>query len=124
MNSTYEWDAEWFTRTQPEKPLHEDGGDIIEHYHSDKLCDAVLTAARACESNEYGKPTAFRIVLVRDSGNNLEGLTDRMWAYLRPDHTLPEFFEEPAADGTYRSNGVRVPKRVHAEVSRIFSLSR
>lgn len=88
----YEWDIEIW---------EEDGEDIIDHQHDEKCPTRPLLA------NE-------RLVLVRDVGNDIEGLVDRSWAYVREDGTLPERFDY----GLPEELGVQVPKRFHEELKR------
>jgi hypothetical protein len=105
MAVTYEWDAE-----ELEEAATEANGfdpDIADHH----FCD---TYAEAVEEAEYlaseGKPS--RIVLVRHVGDNLEGETDRAWAYMERGK-LPETFTY----GADEDSGISVPKRFHAEVA-------
>jgi acyl carrier protein phosphodiesterase len=51
-----------------------------------------------------------RLVLVRDVWNHAEMVTDREWAYLNEDGTLPEFFAD-----AYGYQGSKVPQRLHQE---------
>jgi hypothetical protein len=71
--------------------------DIIDTH-----CFPTLAEARAfamtCEL-----PT--RLGLVRDRGNDLEGLLDRQWAYVE-DGKLPEYFD----------GGILVPAKFHKEL--------
>jgi len=89
----YEWDCE---------TIDTDTGDIIDHSHGATLRD-VLSWARA---NPPESDTHHAIVLVRDE------YTERSWAYLNDDGTLPDFFED--------SSGCRVakvPVRFHKEAN-------
>jgi hypothetical protein len=52
----------------------------------------------------------YRIVLVRTEGNEDEGVTDRLWAYVE-NGSLPEFFANAHGNAT----GVKVPQRFHKE---------
>jgi hypothetical protein len=86
MTVFYEWDVEEFTDDEYE--------DIVQHFFCDKFSDA-LAIIQAAENGHKR-----RIVLVRDDD------TERSWAYLMDDGTMPEFFEN--------ANGAecgRVPKR-------------
>lgn len=86
----YEWDV-----------LELDGnGDIIEHHHCDTLAQAVIC---------FRQFTAASIELVRDVGNDANGLTDRQWAEIERGRLPTEF-----------SEGAMVPKRFHAECLRAF----
>jgi hypothetical protein len=99
MAVTYEWDVEEM-----------DGDDIVDHNHFDTYAEAL---AFANSSHMRGKP--WRMVLVRDVGNDVEGLTNRAWAYL--DYArlrLPKFFDY----GDDVGSSIAVPKRFQAEVDR------
>lgn len=78
--------------------------DIIEVSHFDTRKDAQAFADAG--PNHGG--VKMEIALVRDVGNDLDGLTDRSWAYLRDDGTLPEHFDYGMGE-----EGPRVPKRFH-----------
>lgn len=96
----YEWDVE---------TCEDDGTDdpqIIEHWHQPSFGDAVAMQRVLPHPGELA-----RIVLVVDRTIRGQWMTDRGWAYLRPDGTLPEQFE-----GCEYPH--RVPQRFHAEVSR------
>ena len=88
--TTYEWDIETYY----------DGpdSDIEDHCFFDKLTEM---------PNRDDFELYNELVLVRDVGNEIEGLNDRAWAYVK-DGKLPEFF----------GNGVRVPKRFHTELAK------
>lgn len=79
-----------------------DDADIIEVNHADTYAEALKYA----ESQEQ----PVRIGLVRDRGNDLDGLLDRQWAYLTAGTmgTLPECFD----------GGAKVPARFHNELKR------
>lgn len=89
MTIHYEWDVETFTLDEHE--------DITDHNHSD-ACPGIPT-----EPDQ-------RLVLVRDTWSDADGLTDRQWAYV-VDGVLPEYFED-----AYQNRAARVPKRFHAEL--------
>jgi len=58
----------------------------------------------------------MRLVLVRDKGNDLDGLVDRAWAYVDDNWFLPKTFTycgEPEED-----SGIPVPKRFHRMIAR------
>lgn len=93
-NTTYyEWDYE---------VIDSDSGDVLDHWHEDSLSDF----GRPLEENE-------RLLLVRNEGNEIEGLTDRLWAYVK-DGKLPEYFSN--AEGN--EVGYKVPKRFHDELAK------
>lgn len=79
---------------------HEPGNpDIIDTSGFDTLPEA-LAFANQCEE-------PWRIALRRDVGNDVEGLTDRGYAYPDANGRLPERFE--TCDGA--QDGANVPKR-------------
>jgi hypothetical protein len=80
-------------------------GDIIEVHHLDSYAEARASAALV-----EGYTTA--IGLVRDRGNELDGLLDRQWAYIE-DGKLPERFSDSGG-----SEGPLVPARFHHELER------
>lgn len=96
MSVVYEWDFETF----------DEDGDIINHDHADALAT-------------YHKPSDItsdvNLVLVRDTGNAWDGVTDRMWAYAEKTSSgtwmLPDTF-----DGL--PNGYRVPVKFHRELAK------
>ena len=94
MNVRYEWDVETITLDEYE--------DILDHHHSDRLRDLP-----ALERDQ-------RLVLVRDFGNEEEGLIDRLWAYVDPESKmLPKMFANEMGNPT----GVKVPQRFHREIA-------
>src|SRR5688572_7031494 len=99
----YEWDAE-LTATEGHPDC--EAGDVLDHNHRDTLAEAM--AVKATDPS-----TTTCLVLVRDVGNEADGLMDRSWAYLQPDGKLPEAFSY--SNGAL---GAVVPKRFHAEVAR------
>jgi hypothetical protein len=109
MAVRYEWDVE----TLDAAPSEANGfdPDILEHYHCETYAEALSMAAHY---SAEGWPN--RIVLVRDVGNDLDGLTDRAWAYMK-DGKLPETFSYAGASN-YEDSGIAVPKRFHREAER------
>jgi hypothetical protein len=106
MATTYEWDVEELE----EVDNGSNDPDIVDHNHFDTYAEAL---AFANGPHMVGKP--WRMVLVRDVGNDDEGLTDRAWAYV--DYSLlrlPGFFEYGAGE----VSGIAVPKRFQAEIDR------
>ena len=95
---TYEWDVE-------EVDLHE---DIVDHHHCDDL-KPLLDHFGSAITTRTG---TFRLVLVRDVGNDVDGLIDRHWAYVR-NGELPQFFSDGLTDVRHR-----VPARFHRELIR------
>ena len=96
---TYEWLVETLDLDSADSA---DDADIIEVYHADTYAEALKWA----EQEEQ----PVRIGLVRDRGNNLDGLIDRQWAYLDAGTmgALPEHFD----------GGIKVPARYHRELER------
>lgn len=101
MTVRYEWDIE----------LIDEYGDILDHNFSDKLAD--IWEDMLIEPKEgYSK----NLVLVRNKGNDIEGLLDRHWAYYDPaSKTLPETF----GDSLNEPTEIKVPKKYHTELNRI-----
>lgn len=96
MAVVYEWDVEIVdTETK----------DVLDHYHNDKLKDAIADI----KTLQIPSSQHFRLVLVRDQGNDSEGLLDRQWCYL---DDLPR---SPEGMCTEFDGGTKVPKRYLAE---------
>jgi hypothetical protein len=77
LRITYEWDIE---------RIDAESGDIIDHYHADKLADypaAKLQEAleRRTIEGDNGKET-FHLCIVRDIGNDEQGIVERAWSYV------------------------------------------
>ena len=101
MRVSYEWDIETW-----------EGDEIIDHDFRDRLHDfggEKLTLAVNQDHDDADR--YYRLVLVRNEGSQVEGITDRLWAYVTDDGKLPEFFEQAGEMETT----VRVPKRFHRE---------
>jgi hypothetical protein len=96
MTTTYEWVIE---------TLEDEGEDIAEVNHAETYAEALRWA-----SSIEGR---YDIGLVRDVGNDLVGITDRAWAYVK-EGALPETFSYGAGE----DSGIRVPKRFHEELAR------
>lgn len=88
-------DYEWTTET-----IDADG-DIIDSSFYDKLSSI---SKDDFKSNDVG--------LVRNEGNEADGLEDRFWAYIK-DGKLPEYF----VDGGGHSIDIKVPQKFHKELS-------
>jgi hypothetical protein len=84
----YEWDIETL-----------DGDDIIDHHHFD-YCPGIPDTPNQ------------RLVLVKDVGDSINGLTDRLWAYAE-NGKLPDEFED-----AYQIKICPVPKRFHKELAK------
>jgi hypothetical protein len=94
----YEWDVEIVDR---------ESRDIVDHYFVGSLKEAVRYVEKYKDS-EYD----HEIVLARDEEIG-EGV-DRLWAYLLPNGSLPEFFSD--AGGSPRK---KVPKKFHDECKKV-----
>lgn len=90
MQTLYEWDYETVD-------VH---GDVQDHNHADKL--SMFTDSDKTDS----------LVLIRNSGNEAEGLTERYWAYVK-NGKLPEYFQD-----SNENNICKVPARFHAELAK------
>jgi hypothetical protein len=86
MTTVYEWIRE-------EVDEH---GDIVNTEH--------FTTRRAAEA---GRGETDAVGLTRDVFSEIDGLVDRLWAYVRPDGTLPSHFSNARGGET----GYAVPKR-------------
>lgn len=75
-------------------------GDILDVSHP----------ATAAEAIAHFGP-GYRIGLVRDLGNDVDGVVERLWAYAGNDGHLPLGFE----DSTGEQAGVKVPRRYDTE---------
>ncbi len=95
MRVSYEWDLETW-----------DELDCLDHHHAEKLRDLPTP------SNKFEK-----LVLVRDVGDQVNGLVDRMWAYVDESGMLPKYFSLPGPSRYYETN-VKVPQRFHREIAR------
>lgn len=95
---SYEWDLETFDPAT---------GDILDHHHADKLIDL-----------PWPSTPGERLVLIRNVGNNYDGIADRSWAYVDESRMLPAEFSIPDADGIERETGTKVPQRFHREIAR------
>ena len=89
-------DYEWTTET-----IDTESGDIIDSSFYNKLSDI---SKDDFESNDVG--------LVRNEGNEADGLEDRFWAYIK-DGKLPAYF----SDGAGHEIGIKVPQKFHKELS-------
>ena len=78
-------------------------GDIIDSNCYPTLADAIRTTLGCPEGQDY-----YRIGLVRDEGNDVDGLVDRQWAYIQNDGTLPDKY----------SKGAIIPKKFRAEFAK------
>lgn len=76
-----------------------DDGDIIDSDFADKLTFD--------KDDLVGKDLG----LVRDEGNEADGITDRLWAYVK-DGNLPEYF----SDSMGTPIAIKVPQRFHNEL--------
>ncbi len=91
MKSRIEY--EWCYETVDEE------GDIIDNNFADTLMEFTDNA----KTNQ--------LCLVRNEGDEINGLEDRFWAYVK-DSKLPEWFE----DGAGEEIGIKVPQRFHNEL--------
>lgn len=89
----------------------------IEHYTDDEFQD--ITNNDFSDKLDFSKdnfePTEgekTRLVLVRNEGNEDDGLEDRNWAYVE-NNKLPKFF----ADSIGEFTGYEVPQRFHKELN-------
>ena len=97
---TYEWDLETFDA---------ESGDILDHYFGERLRDVPFPA---CKTE--------RLVLVRTTGDQVQGIVDRQWAYVDDSFMLPKHFSIPGPDKEYETD-IKVPVRFHREIAREMS---
>ena len=91
----YEWDVETIDKH----------GDVCDHHHADALVDLFSDdrGYHRLDDNE-------ELVLVWNTGNECDGITDRTWAYVDlSTGILPVKFD----------NGYPVPKKFHDELARV-----
>lgn len=103
----YEWVVEHLADDSDLEWLVEHGQDpdILDVIHCKSYGEAVDISVAL-----HGP---YRIVLVRDMGNEEDGMIDRTWAYV-VDDKLPDNF-----DYGNDEEGPRVPKRFHKEVEHV-----
>lgn len=77
-------------------------GDVIENDFAEKL-----------SSFDKDEIKGKDLGLVRNEGNEIDGLEDRYWAYVKDDK-LPEYFE----DGAGYHIAIKVPQRFHKELEK------
>lgn len=94
QEALYEWDYETI----------DEYGDVIDHNFSNKLF-----------FYSYIDITPV-LALVRDSGNEIDGLNNRAWAYVR-DGVLPDHFTD-----SYGCVIAKVPKRFKTEFEKYISI--
>lgn len=99
MPIIYEWTRE---TVDPET------GDILDTAFADDPRDVWPTGAND------------RLALVRTTGDDVRGITDRMWAYADAARMLPAEFTYCGAEPGEADppNGVRVPQRFHRQIAR------
>lgn len=91
----YEWTIE----------LIDPGGDIIESDFSDSLKELPIWTPANSHKVDVG--------LVMNSGTEVTGIEDRLWAYIK-NGILPEYFSNAQLSET----GYKVPARFHKELSK------
>ena len=96
----YEWDVETVDQY----------GDIIDHHFSDRLSTMYEEELKDAIQEKTVGDIKYRLVLIRNEGDEHEGVTDRVWAYLDDSHRLPDTFDD-------RPN-MRIPKRFHHELKK------
>lgn len=94
MAIRYDWDIE---------TIDTESEDILDHDHSDTL--APLLGREPLGPDK-------RLVLVRDRGNDLDGLQCRSWAYVE-NGKLPAYFTNASGNDI-----AKVPAKFHNELKR------
>jgi hypothetical protein len=97
--------VEWLLEELSEEETETNDPDILDTH-----CFPTLAELRAFQE-QCSTPT--RVGLVRDRGNDLDGLQDRAWAYVRYGY-LPQTFTYGAGEDA----GLIVPVRFHKELVR------
>lgn len=102
---TYEWDFESWD--------YDENGDVIDidHDHRDNLDGCTLEHIGPYEGGE------IKLVLVRNVGNENDGLTDRTWAYV-VDGKLPTHFAN-----AYDRPQTKIPQRFHHELAKRYAVT-
>lgn len=90
---TYEWGYE----------IEDQNGDIIDNHFEDNLNDL--------------KGESGNLVLVRNEGNEIDGVTDRYWAYVKA-NKLPDFF----TDSMGSSVNIKVPQKFRKQLNNFLLL--
>lgn len=88
---TYEWSRE----------IEDENGEIIDSTFEDNLFDL---------------PTDGNLVLIRNEGNENEGVTARYWAYIN-NNILPEYFTNSYGNNT----GYKVPNKFINELQKYYT---
>jgi len=88
MSVKYEWTIEEL-----------EDGEVIDSDFRDKLSDFKYF------------PADMDLGLVRNEGNDIDGVTDRVWAYVK-DGKLPEYFQ----DAYLQNTSHKIPVRFHKEL--------
>ena len=94
MAVSYEWIVEELSQDEGDDP------DIVEVHHFESYAEALASDPRG----------RFRIGVVRDVGNSVDGLTDRSWAYVEGGK-LPSHFDYGAGEEV-----ARVPKFISSQI--------
>lgn len=81
-----------------------DNGDIVDNHFEDKLQDI---GKDELPNND--------LVLCRAEGNEVDGVTDTLWAYVK-NWQLPEYF----TDSMQQPVNVKVPAKYHKELLSYF----
>lgn len=90
MSVKYEWTIEEL-----------EDGEVIDSDFRDKLL----------EFNFNHFTTGIDLGLVRNEGNDIDGLTNRLWAYVK-DGKLPDYFQ----DAYLQTTSIKIPARFHKEL--------
>jgi hypothetical protein len=100
MGVDYEWCVEIVLRETE---------DIEDNNFVTSLEEAISFVHSEEDSDEY----EYKIVLVRSEGNDDNGITDRLWAYME-EGSLPELFSNAYGNTTQ----VKVPQKYQKEAKR------
>ncbi|MCP4393395.1 MAG: hypothetical protein GY804_03880 [Alphaproteobacteria bacterium] len=96
----YEWCIEYVDSNE----------DIQDHYHGECLSEVMKQNETITVQGEECKP---RLVLIRNEGNDFDGLNDRFWCY-PVDGELPLNF----CDAFGRETKIKVPQKLLKEFNK------
>jgi len=104
MRVGYDWVIEHCTADEHEDILDLDHASKLMHWSNETLRDAL--ANKRYTHDTLGRMFT-RLALMRDKGNDCDGMVDRQYAYVDEDGNLPDECEE----------GAKVPAKYKAELA-------
>jgi hypothetical protein len=104
---------EWIVEFLEDDDLTNDDPDIYDTSAFDSYAEA------AHASEHFSTTSLHRIGLTRNTGNDVEGLTDRAWSYIDPDtRQLADEFNYGGDEHGLDMSGHKVPKRFQEEIEK------